>query len=331
MALNRTAAAYLAYIAYADDALATVKPSDFQNLLRAVPANVPNGSANGPWNLRWGPAVNEGTLAYVAQGADGTYALAFRGTDVDGSILGAFENVVEDADGLALVPWLYPQTPGAPLQISAGLNQALAFAIGLTDPATDLSLLDYLRGLAQSGPLDLMVAGHSLGAALAVAATAWLNDQLPRVGPANFSLWPHTFAAPTMWNGPFATMFAQTFQYYAGVNAYDVVPMGWANLSAVLPTYPSPGPSLQNTNWVLYDAIYYLNESGALAPYQEIQASFLDRFTPSLIATDSWTDEAGAMHSMQFIYFPDATGTVAPPLPGTTRTGFARPRIAAPA
>jgi hypothetical protein len=32
------------------------------------------------------------------------------------------------------------------------------------------------------------------------------------------------------------------------------------------------------------------------------------------------------MHSMQFRYFPHATGTAAPPLPGTTTTGRARTR-----
>ena len=56
-----------------------------------------------------------------------------------------------------------------------------------------------------------------------------------------------------------------------------------------------------------------------------------DSFTVTPVANKSWTVEAGAMHSMQFQYFPHATGTVAPSLPGTTRTGLARTRIAAPA
>ena len=184
MALNKTAAAYLAYFAYIDDALETVLASDFVTLLAGVPA----GAANGPWKLCWGPAVNDGILGYVAQGADGSYALAFRGTDVDGSVSGSIQNVVADANGFFLVPWLYPQQAGAPLQISAGINGALALAIALTDPATSVSLLDYLRGLAKTGALDLMVTGHSLGGALAIVATAWLNDQLPKVEPLKFSV-----------------------------------------------------------------------------------------------------------------------------------------------
>jgi Lipase (class 3) len=325
MAISKVAAAYLAYFAYIDDALETVLASDFVTLLASVPA----GAANGPWRLCWGPAVNDGTLGYVAQGSDGTYALAFRGTDVDGSISGSFQNVLADANGFFLVPWLYPQQPGAPLQINAGVNGALALAIGLTDPVTSVSLLDYLRGLAKTGTLDLMVTGHSLGGAIAIVATAWLNDQLPKVEPLNFSLWPQTFAAPTMWNAAFATSFAQSFTYYAAVNTNDIVPMGWANLSGVLATFPSPGPSLYDTDWWLYLTIDGVSK--AIPTYTEIVPSDTDAFTVTPVANESWTAEAGAMHSMQFQYFPHATGSVAPPLPGTSRTGLARTRIAAPA
>ncbi|WP_375411018.1 hypothetical protein [uncultured Bradyrhizobium sp.] len=319
MAVNKVAAAYLAYFAYIDDALPVIPASDFKTLLAKVPA----GAANGPWTLRWGPAVNDGILGYVAQGADGSYALAFRGTDVDGSISGSFTNVLADANGF-MIPWLYPQQPNAPLQISAGINSALALAIGLTDPVTGLSLLDYLRGLAKTGTLNLMVTGHSLGGAMAVVATAWLNDQLAKVAPLTFSLWPHTFAAPTMWNAGFATNFGNTFKYYAAVNTNDIVPMGWANLKGVLATFPAPGPDLYKTDWWLYDTIYVL--SGTIPAYTQITPSDPDTFTVTPVSNPSWTSEAGAMHSMQYQYFPHATGTAAPPLPGTTMTGRPRTR-----
>ena len=324
MALNKVAAAYLAYFAYIDDALEVIPASDFVNLLATVPA----GAANGPWKLCWGPAVNDGILGYVAQGADGSYALAFRGTDVDGSVSGSLANVLADANGL-VIPWGYPQQAGAPLRISAGINSALALAIGLTDPVTDLSLLDYLRGLAKTGMLDLMVTGHSLGAGLAVVATAWLNDQLPKLQPLKFTLWPHTFAAPTMWNAGFATYFGNAFTYYAAVNTNDIVPMGWANLNGVLNTFPSPGPDLYKTDWKLY---YTIEAVSVLIPantYTPITPSNPDTFTATLKSNVSWTVEAGSMHSMQCQYFPHATGTVAPPLPGTTVTGLARPRSVA--
>ncbi|MGJ4928400.1 lipase family protein [Bradyrhizobium sp. HKCCYLS2038] len=327
MALNKVAAAYLSYFAYIDDALDTVQPADFTKLLGAVPS----GAANGPWTLCWGPAVNNGVLAYVAQGKDGSYALAFRGTDVDGSVGAAFENVLADADALYLVPWLYPQQAGAPQQISAGINDALALAIGMTDPSTGLSLLDYLRGVAAKQNLQLMVTGHSLGGALAVVATAWLQDQLPKLNSSmTFTLWPHTFACPTMWNDGFATSFASAYTYYAAVNSNDVVPMGWANLKGILGTYPAPGPVLKDTNYI---SIYLPLEALSLTipTYTAIVPSNPDPFTTAPIAesNDSWTAEAGYMHSMQLQYFPHATGVAAPPLPGVTKTGVARPRAVA--
>jgi lipase (class 3) len=332
MAINKVAAAYLAYFAYIDDALETVLASDFVKFLAQIP-----GTANGPWTLCWGPAVNSGTLGYVAQGADGTYGLAFRGTDVDGSLNTSFQNILEDGDGFALVPWLYPQQSGAPLQISAGMNESLALAIAMTDPATSVSLLDYLRGLAKSGTksgtLDLMVTGHSLGAALAVVATAWLNDQLPKLEPLKFSLWPHTFASPTMWNAAFATMFGKAFPYYAAVNTNDVVPMGWANLDGVLKTFSPPGPDLYKTDWTLYELINGVDTliQAGNYDYTEITPSNPDPFTVAPVKTDSWCSEAGTMHSMQCQYFLHATGAVGPNLPGTTTTGRARPRRASPA
>jgi hypothetical protein len=225
------------------------------------------------------------------------------------------------------MPWLCPRQSGAPLQISAGINGALALAIGLTDPTTSLSLLDYLRGVAKNGKLDLMVTGHSLGGAIAVVATAWLQDQLPKVQPLSFMLWPHTFASPTMWNAAFAASFAKNFTYYAAVNTNDIVPMGWANLKGVLTTYAAPGPSLENTDFTLYVAIDLLTK--VIPTYAQIVPSNPDVFTIAPVANASWTSEAGWMHSMQLQYFPHATGAQAPPLPGTTTTGLARPRMAA--
>lgn len=324
MAFNKAAAAYLAYFAYIDDALEIVQPSDFKTMLGTVPA-----SANGPWTLSWGPAVNDGILAYVARGADGSYGLAFRGTNTDTSVTGTFQNFLDDAEAFNLVPWLYPQTQTNPRQLSAGTNQGLALAIGLTDPATDASLLDYLRTLAAPNPLQLMVTGHSLGGALTVAASAWLSDQLPKTG-GSVSLSPYTFAAPTVWNGAFAQWFGRTFaSYYAAVNSNDIVPMAWNNLDAVLATYPPPGPSLYDTDWWLYEAIKLAK---AYVPaYASIIAGNADQFAGALQANQSWTGEAGLMHSMQFQYFPHATGTAAPNLPNASTIGVARPRAARPA
>lgn len=324
MALNKVAAAYLAYFAYIDDALETVQASDFRTMLGAVPA----GAANGPWTLIWGPAVNDGILCYVALGADGTCGLGIRGTDTDTAITGAFQNFLADAEAFNFVPWLYSQNQTAALQVSAGTNQALSLLIAATDPATDVSLLDYLRSLATPGPLELIVAGHSLGGTLTVAVTAWLHDQLPKVGNATVSLWPHSFAAPTVWDDAFASWFGSAFAYYAAVNGNDIVPMAWNNLAGVLNTFPSPGPNLYDTNWVLYEGI---NAVRLVIPtFTPITPSNPDPFTATPVANESWTTEAGSMHSMQYQYFPHATGTAAPALPNTSTLGIARPRRAVP-
>ena len=324
MPVNTYAAAYLAYFAYIDDALDTVQASDFVQMLGQVPAGKPNG----PWTLTWGPAVNDGILAYVAKGADGTYALAFRGTDVDGSIEGSFSNVYDDIDALAMAPWLYPQ--GTDSQVSAGMNQALLLAIGMTDPVTDLSLLDYLRPLGQTSTLELMVVGHSLGGALAVLATAWLQDQLPKAGPINFTLWPHSFAAPTVWNAAFANAFAATFpSYFAAVNTNDIVPMAWGNLAGVQNTFSSPGPTIGDVLWGAIETVKLTLEGKTIIDpndnYTPISPDTQAPFSGSLVANVSWTDEAGLMHSMQYQYFPFATGgDQAPPLPNTTNIGAGR-------
>jgi hypothetical protein len=131
----------------------------------------------------------------------------------------------------------------------------------------------------------------------------------------------------TMWNAGFATYFAQTFTYYAAVNTNDIVTVGWANLDGVLATFAPPGPSLYATDWWLYRGTEVVN--AGLPTYTEIVPSDPDSFTVTPVGNEARTTEAGTMHSMQFQYFPHATGTVAPALPGTTRTGLARTRSAA--
>src|SRR5262252_9561651 len=74
--LNPYAAMSLAAITYDDEGgtLAQQKTQMSTNLAK-LPA-----SAEGPWSLVWGPADNDGILAFVAlNGARTQYALAIRG------------------------------------------------------------------------------------------------------------------------------------------------------------------------------------------------------------------------------------------------------------
>ena len=191
---NPYAAISLATITYDDEGgtLAQQKVA-MSNDLASLPA-----SAEGPWSLMWGPAANDGILAFVALNADKTrYAVAVRGSLSDEDAPGFIANWFDDFDALVQVPWLYPQTVGGAL-ISSGMNDALALLMGATDPATDLTLIDYLRMVLVGANAGLMVTGHSLGGALASLVAPWLYDQLPKTGTVTgVAITPYTFAAPT--------------------------------------------------------------------------------------------------------------------------------------
>ena len=318
MTVNKVAAAYLAYIAYTDDALEVVKAADFQDML----SQVPSGDANGPWALTWGPAVNVGILAYVAQGADGSYALAFRGTDSDATVPAFWENVLTDAE-YGAVPWLYGSPQDPQFRVTSGTMQALTLAMAMSDPKHDQLLLDYLRSIATASAPKLIVTGHSLGGGIVPAAAAFLHDQVGKLGGGTFTILPCTFAAPTISTAPFSTWFEQNFDHYTAVNRQDIVPKAWNNLAGVKDLFTPPGPSASWEIKAAIDAVLPLvPQYGSITPN--------DLFTRTPLATGDWFTEAGDMHSMADTYFPHATGgKTAPPLPNTKTGGRAMTRAAA--
>jgi hypothetical protein len=329
MPTNKVAAAYLSLYAYVGDPTSLAIPP--ANALRALLASIPQGDANGPWTLLWGPAANGGILGYVAKGHDGTFALAFRGTEVDGGAADEFSNVAIDINVVALSRWIYPL--GSGVNVAAGINIALALAIGMTDPASDVMLLDFLRDLAKANPgAALMVTGHSLGGALAVVATAWLDDQLNKPGAPEFSLRPHTFAAPTFWDGTFERYFSRRFHdsYYAAINSNDVIPRAWWDVSSILASYPDPpGPSLAKSWTPTYVAIYHTLQliQWNVAPGTYVPIALAsDRFAAPF-SGDDWGIVANQMHSMQDTYFPHVTGKTAPEFPAVERVARPHPRF----
>jgi len=231
----------LAAIAYTDATDLGSQGADFQIALQAL-----QPVALGPWSLIWGPATDQGILAYVAQAADkATYALAFRGSLSQIVAHDFLRNWLDnDADALKQVPFDYPASSGA--QISSGINAALGSVASLVDPTTQQSLHAFVGKLAEGGaPLNLIIAGHSLGGALVQVASLWLYDQLGANARANITFLPCTFAAPTFGNQQFATLYEMTFpNAYRAVNTLDVVPMAFANLSGVQQSYPKPGQTL---------------------------------------------------------------------------------------
>ncbi len=300
-------AAYLSYFAYIDDELAAPDPGDFQRML----STVPQGFANGPWTLTWGPAANKGTLVYVARGADGTYAVAFRGTNP-----GYLEDKIRDLiDDIWYPPEDWPYVAGLGMKVCTGTTRALGY-VTEARAADGSTLLEYLSDLVPDGTdkIEIMVTGHSLGGTLAAVATAWLQATLPH--PNDFILVPKTFAAPTGWNGAFAAWCEQQFSYSVSFNTYDVIPMLWVRIGDFLASYVD-GPKLKafdRIGWDIFEAIRI--DIGIKAyDYVSIAPRFRFNFAGTLNPTLSWFQNVEAMHNMRRQYFPHATGRAAPDLP----------------
>ncbi len=275
--LQIRAAAELAAIAYTDERNDTVDPAKQKAGITSALAML-DPQIGGPWRLAWGPAVNQGVLAYVALSSDRTtYALAFRGSVSPADMAGFFKNWICNADTFQQVPWVYP--PGGEVKISAGMHTALNLAVGLTDPFTHANLQQFLGGLAASGRVELLVVGHSLGGALAQLGAMWLDYELDAPGRANHvSITPLTFAAPTTANQQFADLFGAKFpNAYACVNTHDVVPMAWQNLDGIQRSYQPPGQTL--TEWgVGYDLIVAANKDALGVAYRSVGGR-VDSFT----------------------------------------------------
>ncbi len=201
-------------------------------------ANPPANSPAAEWRLVWGPVatvLTRGNLAYIAQTA-GRCAVVVRGTypHPDPAF---FQDLFEDLTIGVQMDWPYSQTAGP--KIAAGTMDGLKDVLSLKDPASGLSILDYLQQSPQAG-LDIHVTGHSLGGCLSTVIASRLRYELG----ANANILPCTFAAPTAGNQAFADLFTSQFpnasRYF---NTLDVIPKAWADLASVKALYPAPGPA----------------------------------------------------------------------------------------
>ena len=306
------AASSLAWIAYTDSDFGYVVAADFSDGLGHIGA-----AANGPWTLVWGPAFNDGIVSYAARGQDGTLAVAFRGTN-PAFVTGVWTNFVAHAN-TSLVTWQFPQSLKA--KITAGTNAALALAIASTDPNSGQTLLQYLCESLTANPTHVLVTGHSLGGALANVAALWLYDQLPRYN-VTATIYPMTFAAPTISDQTFQTAFNTAFPGYTPmVNTNDVVPMAWNNITGIQKSFTGPTnagqtyPTLLDYDW----ALYYVLETLWLAQGDYYPLGAADTFTVDPVPVNaqsypSWPEEVVLMHSMQDVYYYNVWGVSAPPL-----------------
>jgi triacylglycerol lipase len=286
------AAMSLAAITYLSESDPSQQKSQISAALLALPA-----AAGGPWTLEWGPANNAGNLVFVAlNSSKDVYAVAVRGT-VEDDVTGFFTNILEDLDALSLVPWLYPQTvTGA--QIASGTNIALAQVIAMTDPVTDLGLLDYLRSVISGSDAQIIVTGHSLGGTLTSVVAPWIADQLPKAGnTGTVAVTPYTYAAPSAGNQAFVDYYTKLFpNSYRGVNTYDLAPMAWNELASIQAMYTSPGQLLWDYSKVLYALVESAKLTVGQSYAQTNQQAGTDSFQGPAIGKLSFAAEAMTQH-----------------------------------
>lgn len=286
------AAMSLAAITYLSESDPSQQKSQMSAALLALPT-----AAGGPWTLEWGPSNNAGNLVFVAlNSSKNVYAVAVRGT-VEDDVTGFFTNILEDLDSLSLVPWLYPQSvTGA--QIASGTNIALAQVIAMTDPVTDLGLLDYLRSVISGSNAQVIVTGHSLGGTLSSVVAPWIADQLPKAGnTGTVAVTPYTFAAPSAGNQAFVDYYTKLFpNSYRGVNTFDLAPMAWTELASIQTMYPTPGQLLWDYSKLLYGLVESAKLSVGQLYAQTNQQAGTDSFQGPAISQLSFAAEAMTQH-----------------------------------
>ncbi|MGO4127254.1 hypothetical protein AB4Z01_22820 [Inquilinus sp. YAF38] len=218
----------------------------------AIPAAFPlawPSPGGGSWSLAWGPAQDpsEANLAYVAvrsaAGQTLSVAVVVRGTDWDGSLLGLWNEIVEDlgADSQQAPPWVAPDG----VLIACGTAEALTRVIGMTSDGK--SLVDFLAGF-YGNPVNrqvpLRVTGHSLGACITTVLAPWLQAQLGQQGLSP-AIVPTTYAGPTAGNQAFAEAFRGAFPTATCYrNTLDIVPKAMADLLEIPLIYADVGPDI---------------------------------------------------------------------------------------
>ncbi|MFH8977151.1 lipase family protein [Streptomyces sp. NPDC017890] len=211
----------------------------------------PSLATGGTWQLLWfGLTPDNGNLAYIAgnSAVPGEFAVAVRGT--------VFSNVIdllEDFEVGTAVPF---DTGGAldHGKVSKGAMDAFRSIVkqrgaSLKPEGAEGAGAIFGRTLAEAleavtAPVHdatVYVTGHSLGGCLATMLAPYLKAR-PRQA-AQFALL--TFAAPTAGLQSFAD-YVESVPWSLQerhVNAYDLVPMAWADITAAEKWYPTPpGP-----------------------------------------------------------------------------------------
>ncbi|MFB6437902.1 IPT/TIG domain-containing protein [Streptomyces sp. NPDC056411] len=231
------------------------------------------------WQLRWlALSPDNANLVYLAWNSDGSnqIAVAVRGT-IDNPT-----DMMEDLDVGTVVP--FSAGGSANVAVSAGAMDAFTQVVtargitaasgeqapdggagwsdalvpaGGTLPEVLAALLGYVPTTPQP---TVFVTGHSLGGSIATTLASYLQAQTWPTNKPKFAL--VTFAAPTAGLKSFAdNVDARPWSLHERwVNAYDVVPRAWSDLSTAKSWYPAPGPTANEEVKILLSEIDLLRK-----------------------------------------------------------------------
>lgn len=231
-----------------------------QRIVRGITAQLadPDLATGGTWELVWlALTPDNGNLAYIARDSarPDAFAVAVRGTVASNPI-----DLLEDfqVGGTELF-----DSGGSPrwVEVSKGAKDAFDLIVkqpgtqpggGASPGVTLAQMIDDLTG-PKAGS-TVYVTGHSLGGCVASMVGPYLQ-RLSRQQKPQFSLL--TFAAPTAGLQGFAdAVESLTWGVQERhVNAYDLIPLAWADITAAESWYPAPGPTASAKDKAILETI----------------------------------------------------------------------------
>ncbi|WP_326783562.1 lipase family protein [Streptomyces sp. NBC_00151] len=219
-----------------------------QRIMRGITAQLgdPGLATGGTWQLQWlGLTPDNGNLAYIAWNSanSGEFALVVRGTVFSDplDLLEDFEVGKTDEFSTGGSSGQVEVAKGSMAAFRRIVEQQGAQEVGASSGVTLAQMLDDLTG--PKADTTVYVTGHSLGGCIATMLGPYLQQQSWQQTP-EFAL--VTFAAPTAGLQDFAD-YVESLTWSLQerhVNAYDLVPLAWADIPVAEHWYPTPpGPA----------------------------------------------------------------------------------------
>jgi hypothetical protein len=223
-------AANTAYYLKTTIQLCVVSYDDFAKIVSAVASSTDLTVVWGPAELKHWDGISYSRAFIAEKAATGECYVAIRGTNFESlSSWLSQDFAISNAQPFGRLPG-YPPNIAEDALISQGTFNGMSDLIGLRDPITGASIVEYL---SKRSPQYLYVTGHSLGGTLTPTMFAYLNAMLYGGGRAhNMALW--SFAGLTPGGTGFNRYFNALLPDPQGVqwrvhNSLDVAPQCWVS------------------------------------------------------------------------------------------------------